>query len=97
MESNLIYNEGKQVVHINEMPMKLGQWLVTMLVLGIPIVGLVLAIIWATGNDVNRSKKTFCQASLILGAIVLLIYIIIFVVFASTINNSMNTNGLTGL
>lgn len=88
METNL--NEFKQEVNVNEIPMTIGQWLVTLLVMGIPIVGFVLAIIWATGNDVNKSKKTFCQASLIFGAIVLVLYGIIFAVFAGAVMNGMN-------
>jgi hypothetical protein len=88
METNL--NQFKQEVNINEIPMTIGQWLVTMLVMGIPIVGFVLAIIWATGNDVNRSKKTFCQATLIFGAILLVFYGIIFAVFAGAMINGMS-------
>ena len=68
------------MIKINEQPMTMGQWLVTFLLMGIPIVGFVLAIIWATGHDVNASKKTFCQSILVLGAIVGLMYGIIFAV-----------------
>ncbi|MGK0465854.1 hypothetical protein [Clostridium sp.] len=88
METNL--NEFKQEVNVNEIPMTVGQWLVTMLVMGIPIVGFVLAIIWATGHDVNRSKKTFCQASLIFGAIILVLYGISFAIFAGAVVNGMS-------
>ena len=62
--------------------------LVTFLIMSIPIVGFVLAIIWATGQDVNTSKKTFCQASLVLGAIVGVLWFIIFAV----IMGSMSAN-----
>lgn len=86
MEANL--NEVQQVVNVNEAPMTIGQWLVTMLVMGIPVVGLVLTIVWATGHDVNRSKKTFCQASFIFGAIAIVLYGILFAIMASSINNS---------
>ncbi|MBU3110405.1 hypothetical protein [Clostridium lacusfryxellense] len=80
-----------EAVNVNEIPMTIGQWLVTLLVMGIPIVGFVLAIVWATGHDVNRSKKTFCQASLIFGAIVLVLYVIFFALFASVMSDAMNS------
>lgn len=75
-------------VNINEQPMTMGQWLVTILVACIPIAGFVLLIIWATGHDVNRSKKTFCQAYLILMGIGTLLYFAILIPIFSNLANS---------
>ena len=88
METNL--NEVKQVtvVNVNELPMTMGQWLLTLLVLAIPVVNIVLLIVWATGHDVNRSKKTYCQATLIVSAIILVLY---FLVLAPIMMNIMNS------
>ena len=49
--------------------MTLGNWIVTMLLMAIPIVNIVLIFIWAFGSNVNPSKKTYFQATLIFLAI----------------------------
>lgn len=42
----------------------------------IPIVNIVLMFVWAFGSNVNRSKKTYFQAQLIMCGIILALYII---------------------
>ena len=49
--------------------MTLGNWIVTMLLMLIPIVNIVLIFIWAFGSNVNPSKKSYFQAALIFLAI----------------------------
>ena len=44
-------------------------------------------IAWASKKNVNRSKKTYCQASLIFGAIVLVIYVVMIAVYGFNLNN----------
>jgi hypothetical protein len=55
-------------------PMTVGNWLLTMVIMAIPLVGLIMQLVWAFSNDTHPSKKTFCQASLIM----LLIFIVLF-------------------
>ncbi len=50
-------------------PMTIGDWLVTKLVLMIPLVGFVMLFVWALTDDVHPSRKTFCQSTLIFLAI----------------------------
>ncbi len=47
-------------------PMTLGDWIITKLVLMIPMVGLVMLFVWAFGDGTHPSKKTFCQSVLVL-------------------------------
>ncbi|MGL5084257.1 MAG: hypothetical protein ACRC68_00805 [Clostridium sp.] len=61
--------------------MTLGNWLITMLLLIIPIVNIVLMFVWAFGSNVNKSKKTFCQAQLIITGIL----IVLMIIFGATI------------
>ena len=63
--------------------MTLGDWLITFLILCIPCVNLVMIFIWAFGSDVNPSKKTFFQAYLIIAAVVIAFYILMFAVGAA--------------
>jgi len=45
--------------------MKIGDWVISLLLMLVPIVNIVLACMWAFGSDVNPSKKSFFQAYLI--------------------------------
>jgi len=56
--------------------MTLGNWVVTMLLLLIPIANIVLMFIWAFGSNTNPSKKTYFQATLIFAAIGLVLTIL---------------------
>lgn len=65
----------------NNEPMTLKDWVLTLLLLLIPIANLVLCFVWAFGDNVNRSKKTFFQAYLIF----MLVYIVLSVIIAIAI------------
>jgi len=52
-------------------PMRVADWMLTILVLAIPVVNLVMYLVWAFGGSGNVNRKTFCQASLLWFAIVL--------------------------
>jgi len=56
--------------------MTLGNWVVTMLLLLIPIANIVLMFVWAFGSNTNPSKKTYFQATLIFAAIGIIISIL---------------------
>ena len=61
--------------------MTLGNWIITMLLMCIPLVNVVLMFVWAFGSNVNKSKKTFFQAQLIFSAI----GIVMIIIFANAI------------
>ena len=63
----------------NPEPMSVKDWLITMLLMMIPLANIVLMFIWAFGSDVNISKKNFFRANLILSAIILGLYLVIFI------------------
>ncbi|MCB2293251.1 hypothetical protein LGK95_06930 [Clostridium algoriphilum] len=71
-------NNNIQNGDINNQAMTLKDWIITYLLLLIPIANIVLMFVWAFGQDVNQSKKTFFQAQLIILAVVLVLYILFF-------------------
>lgn len=79
--------ETNDTQNIYEKPMTLGDWIVTYLLLMIPIANIVLMFVWAFGSNVNKSKKTFFQANLIFAAVWLVICIILFAVIGSALSN----------
>ena len=52
-------------------PMTVGDWMITLLILAIPIVNIIMYLIWAFGSSGNMSRKTYCQAGLLWGVIVI--------------------------
>ncbi len=77
-DDNNQYDNNNQYYE-NYPPMTLGDWMITFLILFcIPCVNIVMIFIWAFGSDVNPSKKTFCQAVLIVIAIITVINLLIF-------------------
>jgi len=48
----------------NNSPMTVGRWLITMIVLMIPVVNLVMLLVWAFGNG-NECRSNYSKAVLI--------------------------------
>lgn len=71
-----LYDVPKQ----EEKVMSVGDWLVTLLLMVIPLVNLVLLFVWAFGSG-NKNRSNWAKAELILLAIVIALYILFFVVF----------------
>ena len=53
-----------------EKPLTTGEWVVTHLILMIPLVNIVMHFVWAF-TDGNISRRNFCRARLIIAAVVL--------------------------
>ena len=60
-------------------PLSVGQWMLTMLVLGLPCVGLIMGFVWGFG-DGNVNRKNYARAFLIWDAIAVGLYIIFIII-----------------
>lgn len=54
-----------------------GNWILTFIILAIPLVNLIVLIVWALGGTTYPSKKTFAQAYFVLLGILFCIGIVI--------------------
>ena len=61
------------------------EWLLTYLILLIPCVGTIMLFVWAFSSSEKKSKSNYFKAMLILYAILIVIYIIIFAIFGAAI------------
>ncbi len=59
--------------------MSVGQWMITLLIMCIPIAGLVMMFVWAFGSGAPVAKRNFCRASFIYAAIGIGLYIILMI------------------
>ena len=61
------------------------EWLLTNLILMIPLVNIVMTLVWAFGSNTNPNKANYFKATLILFAIVMVIYLVLAVVFFGSV------------
>lgn len=74
--------------------MSLGDWLVTFIVLMIPLVGLIMVFVWGFSKTTNPNKSNFCKATLILW----LISAVLFMAFGGmAFLSAMSGAGSTGM
>ena len=71
----------------NEKPMSVGDWFITILILGIPLVNLIMYLVWAFSSGTNLNKKNFCKATLIWMAIGIIVGIVYAVVLGTMVSN----------
>ncbi|HEX5961331.1 MAG TPA: hypothetical protein VFY97_08830 [Rhodanobacteraceae bacterium] len=57
-------------------PVSLGDWVLTLIILCIPLVNLVMLFVWGFSAGTHPSKQNFCRAYLILLAIVFVLAIL---------------------
>jgi formate-dependent nitrite reductase membrane component NrfD len=55
-----------------------GEWIVTILITAIPLVGLIMLFVWAFGDGAQPSKKNWAIATLIWYAIMIVLGILFF-------------------
>jgi hypothetical protein len=61
------------------------EWVITLLIRIIPVVGFVMLFIWAFGNNENQNKANWAKASLIMMAIGLVLVIFCMILFGGAI------------
>ena len=70
-----------------EEPMKMSEWLVSLLITLVPCVGLIMIFVWAFGSTEKKSKSNFFKAYLVFGVIriaILLIYVFFYAAYGVT-------------
>ncbi len=72
-QSNALLPEQTDVMSVKD-------WLITLLILAIPLVNLVMLLVWAFGGNTNPNKANFCKAYLVLLAAFMVLYILLIVV-----------------
>ena len=60
---------------MDQKPLSMGEWILTILVMMIPCVGLILYLIWAFGKTGNVNRRNYCRAYLIIYVVILAISI----------------------
>lgn len=72
-------------------PLSVKDWLVTLLLMAIPVVGIVLLFVYAFGSNENPNRQNWAKAQLIMLAIVFALVIFMMIVFGSIFAATMAT------
>lgn len=62
-------------------PVSIGDWIITMIITGIPLIGFIMLFVWAFGSDTPPSKANWAKATLILYLVVFVVFLIFFFSF----------------
>ena len=63
--------------------MSVKDWLITSLIMIIPIVGFVMLFVWAFGENANPNKANWAKAALLLSVIAIGFYILLFAIIGA--------------
>lgn len=55
----------------------LGEWVLTIFVSGIPMIGLIMLIIFAFSSNINPSKQNYARMMLILQVVFFILYLVL--------------------
>ena len=80
----------------NREPLSVGQFLLTMIVFAIPIVGFIMMLVWSFSSNVNRNRKNFALASFIMWLIGIALSVLIFVLAGAAIAAVVNNISSSG-
>lgn len=65
-------------------------WLITLIITAIPLVGFIMLFVWAFGSDTNENKANWAKATLIIYAIAFALSLIFFAIFGATMFAAMD-------
>ena len=68
-------------------PMSVGDWIITSIILAIPIIGFVMLFVWGFGSNTQPSKANWAKASLIMIGISIVIMLLFFGLISGVIIN----------
>lgn len=77
--------EQNQIGHQQVPIVSVKEWLITNLIMMIPLVNIVMMLVWAFGSNTNPNKANYFKAALILFAIVMVIYLVLAVVLFGSV------------
>jgi cytochrome b561 len=59
-------------------PTSIGNWLITFILLAIPVANIILCFWWAFNSETPISKSNFAKATLIMVLVLIVLYVFIF-------------------
>ncbi len=89
-----VVTQSQEVPQLEE-PVSMGEWMISLLLISIPCVGVIMMFVWAFGKSQKKSKSNYFKASLLYVAIIIAIhvalYIVMFLIYGAAIMSSLSS------
>lgn len=69
-----------QTQDYDQKPLSVGEWLITLIVLALPLVGLIMLFVWGFGSG-NVNRRNYCRATLVFALIIVVLSLVFLFVF----------------
>jgi len=68
--------------------MDLGEWVLTVFISFLPLIGLIMLIVWSLSSRINPNKRNWARATLIIYLLFTVIYLIFMLLFFGSLVSS---------
>jgi len=75
----------------------LGEWVVTLLIMSVPLLNVVMIIIWAADSKTNPNKSNWAKATLIIVAIQIILLMFFIGTIIGSVSEMISEMGKSGL
>lgn len=86
-------NESFEVRKPQESVLSVGDWIVTLLIMIIPLVNIVMLFVWGFDSNGNRNRSNWAKAQLIFMAIGIGLWILLILIIGSAAIFGSSSNG----
>ena len=62
----------------NQDTLSVGDWMIILLLISIPIINIIMLFVWALSSDTNETKSNFAKAVLMWFVVIIIIWILLF-------------------
>ena len=73
----------------NNSVVSIQEWIITLIISAIPIVGFIMLFVWGFGSGTNSNKANFAKAALIFYAIMIGVYMLFMMLFGAALISGM--------
>ncbi len=73
----------------NQKPMSVKDWLITLVIMMIPLVGFIMLFVYAFSDNENVNKKNWAKAQLIVMAVVFSLLFLFFILFGAVFASAL--------
>jgi|LakMenE01Jun11ns_1017448.scaffolds.fasta_scaffold9675465_2 hypothetical protein len=67
----------------NQDTLSVGDWMIILLLITIPVVNLIMLFLWALSSDTNVTKSNFAKAALMWFVVIIILWLLFFASLAS--------------
>lgn len=79
----------QEIQNTNQQPMSVKDWLITLLIMAIPLVGFIMLFVYAFGDNENVNKQNWAKAQLIFIAVIVGLAVVFLSIFGAIFATAM--------